>query len=236
MPTYYSPRIVTDGLVLCLDAGNTKSYSGSGTNWGDLSKNVYGSASLVNGVTYTTESNGTLVFDGVNDYWNINTTTPVLDHTVICVAKVTNMNDDWIPIAEFSKTGGTGYFVHYYVQGNTNIYTVQRGGFGANFVTNGAMEETWTSSNLQTVLQDKWYMFTGRVSNNVGDTFLNTNKSKASKSLVAYTQFTPTRLSNVRLSEHFHNGNVSVVLFYNRGLSDLEIEQNYNALKGRFGL
>ena len=33
------PRIATDGLVLCLDAGNSKSYSGSGTTWNDLSGN-----------------------------------------------------------------------------------------------------------------------------------------------------------------------------------------------------
>lgn len=234
MPTEYSPRIVTDGLVLCLDAGNKKSYSGSGTNWGDLSRDIYGSASLVNGVNFDTDSNGSLIFDGVNDYWNINTTTPVLEHTFISIVKVTNMNDDWIPIGEFTKT--VNFAVHYYVQGNTNIYTAQRGGFGANFVTNAGSEDTWSSTNLQTVVQDRWYMFTGRVLNNIGDTFINDSKSKTSRTLTQYTQFTPIRLSNSRLSQFFHNGKVSVVLLYNRGLSDLEIQRNYNALKGRFGL
>lgn len=236
MPTEYSPRIVTDGLVLCLDAGNKKSYSGSGTNWRDLSRDIYGSASLVNGVSFDTDSNGSLIFDGVNDYWNINTTTPVLEHTFISIVKITNMNDDWIPIGEFSRSGGVGYFVHYYVQGNTNTFVGQRGGFGANFATNAGFEDTWGSTNLQTVVQDRWYMFTGRVLNNIGDTFINDSKSKASRTLTQYTQFTPIRLSNSRLSQFFHNGKVSVVLLYNRGLSDLEIQRNYNALKGRFGL
>ena len=39
MPNNYGPRLVTDGLVLCLDAGNSKSYPGSGTAWNDLSRN-----------------------------------------------------------------------------------------------------------------------------------------------------------------------------------------------------
>jgi hypothetical protein len=35
----YNPRTITDGLVLCLDAANSKSYPGSGTTWTDLSGN-----------------------------------------------------------------------------------------------------------------------------------------------------------------------------------------------------
>ena len=41
------PRIATDGLVLCLDAGNSKRYSGSGTTWNDLSGN--GKNGTING-------------------------------------------------------------------------------------------------------------------------------------------------------------------------------------------
>ena len=39
MGTNYSPRIVTDGLLLCLDAKDIKSYAGSGTTWTDRSGN-----------------------------------------------------------------------------------------------------------------------------------------------------------------------------------------------------
>lgn len=39
MATYYSPKVVTNGLILCLDAGNTKSYTGTGDTWTDLSGN-----------------------------------------------------------------------------------------------------------------------------------------------------------------------------------------------------
>lgn len=52
MALAHSPKIVTDGLVLCLDAGNVKSYPGSGTVWNDLSGND-NNGTLVNGVGYS---------------------------------------------------------------------------------------------------------------------------------------------------------------------------------------
>jgi len=66
----HSPRIITDGLVLCLDAGNPKSYPGSGTTWTDLSGNG-NNGTLTNGPTYNSGNLGSLVFDGVNDYVNL---------------------------------------------------------------------------------------------------------------------------------------------------------------------
>jgi len=59
MALAHSPRIVTDGLVLCLDAGNAKSYPGSGTTWTDLSGNG-NNGTLVNGVGYNGGSGGSL--------------------------------------------------------------------------------------------------------------------------------------------------------------------------------
>ena len=67
MALAHSPRIVTDGLALCLDAGNTKSYSGSGTTWNDLSGNG-NTGTLTNGPTYSSDNGGSIFFDGTNDY------------------------------------------------------------------------------------------------------------------------------------------------------------------------
>ena len=63
----YSPKIITNGLVLYLDAGNSLSYPGSGTIWTDLSRSQV-SGSLLNGPTYNSANNGSIVFDGSNDY------------------------------------------------------------------------------------------------------------------------------------------------------------------------
>ena len=67
MARRYNPRIVTDGLVLALDAGNTKSYPGSGTTWTDLSGNG-NNGSLLNGTGYSSDNLGVLSLDGTNDY------------------------------------------------------------------------------------------------------------------------------------------------------------------------
>jgi hypothetical protein len=68
----YSPKIVTDGLVLYLDAANPKSYPGTGTAWNDISRGG-NNGTLVNGPTFDSTNGGSIVFDGVNDYGINNT-------------------------------------------------------------------------------------------------------------------------------------------------------------------
>ena len=67
MAIFYNPRTITDGLVLALDAANTKSYPGSGTTWTDLSGNG-NNGTLTNGPTYNSSNLGSLSFDGIDDY------------------------------------------------------------------------------------------------------------------------------------------------------------------------
>ena len=63
MSLQHSPRIVTDGLVLCLDAANRQSYPGSGNVWRDLSGGgndftIDGSGFTYNSSGYFSMSNG----------------------------------------------------------------------------------------------------------------------------------------------------------------------------------
>ena len=70
MATKYSPKTVTDGLLLSFDAANTKSYPKSGTTWSDLSGNG-NTGTLTNGPTFNSANGGSIVFDGVDDYVNV---------------------------------------------------------------------------------------------------------------------------------------------------------------------
>ena len=74
MAFFRGPNIVTDGLILALDAASPKSYPGSGTTWYDLTTNSL-DATLYNGVSFSTNKQGTMVFDGVNDYGQISSST-----------------------------------------------------------------------------------------------------------------------------------------------------------------
>ena len=75
MGTKYNPRKVTNGLVLFVDAANTRSYSGAGNTAYGLINNVNGP--LVNGVGFTTTNNGYFTFDGTNDYINFGNSSSV---------------------------------------------------------------------------------------------------------------------------------------------------------------
>ena len=103
MSLSHSPSIVTNGLVLCLDAGNTKSYNASisTTAWTDLSGRG-NTGTLTNGPTYNSSNGGSIVFDGVNDY----ATVPAFTYTPYCL-------DFWVYnntqiTANDSSMGGPG--------------------------------------------------------------------------------------------------------------------------------
>ena len=63
----HSPRIVTDGLVFCVDAANKRSYPGAGTAWTDLTANK-NNGTLQNGIAFSTDKAGIFTFDGTNEY------------------------------------------------------------------------------------------------------------------------------------------------------------------------
>jgi len=89
MALAHSPKIVTNGLVLCLDAGNPKSYPGSGSSWVDVTGNGY-NATLINSPTY--DSNvGFISFNGTNQYATHNVPTissGAIDFTFGLISKV----------------------------------------------------------------------------------------------------------------------------------------------------
>ena len=63
----YSPKIVTDGLIFYIDAGNPKSYVSGSTTWYNLIDTVT-TATLINSPSFDSSNAGSIVFDGVNDY------------------------------------------------------------------------------------------------------------------------------------------------------------------------
>ena len=71
MSVNYNPTIVTDNLIFCLDAGNVKSYPGSGITWTDLSgRGKNGTLVNMEIEDYINSNGGYLNFDGSNEYVN----------------------------------------------------------------------------------------------------------------------------------------------------------------------
>jgi hypothetical protein len=230
----FSPKVVTDGLVLYLDAANSKSIVSGSTTWNDLSRSQ-NNGNLVNGPTFDSGNGGSIVFDGTNDYYSASTSYIQSSHTIISWVYINSLNKNWIPILEFQFENA--YRAHYYVQGDLNPYTDKRRGFGANWHNGSVNAETWNAPNLLSIEANRWYMFTGVLNGNLGDTYVNTEKSKSTITVPSYTNIQITNVLNARPLEGYYNsGFVSSTLIYNRALTPQEVLQNYNATKRRFGL
>jgi len=221
----HSPKIVTNNLVLCLDAANPKSYPGSGTTWSDLSGNG-NNGTLVNGPTFDSGNNGNISFDGVDDFVNgiHNTQTDITGNiTIECWFKLSNTRSDWVRI--FGKGDSTNRtFGLWYNQLNSS-FLYQRYG-----ITN--MNAQYSS----TVSLNTWYHMVGTSSGSSHILYLNAIQRATSSSGTTFVSSTDPYKVGYGNIHTYHIGNVSNCKIYNRALSASEVLQNYNALKGRFGL
>ncbi len=205
------PTIVRDGLVLCLDAGNSKSYPGSGTTWTDLSGNR-NNGTLTNGPTFNSDNGGSIVFDGANDYVQF---TSVSVQTVCFWGR---MDSDIPNLAGLvcSTAAGDGSLRtengSFRAVPDSNDF---HNGYVSSFMINGVSNLSIASNYLvvpngRTLQQD---FYVGAIGNST-----------------SISTISHTFLGRV------YKGRVYFVCLYSRQLTNSELLQNYNALKTRFGL
>ena len=220
--------IVTDGLVLNLDAGFTPSYPKNGTTWYNLTTNSYNST-LVNGTDF---SDGTMVFDGTNDEITLgsrngNSFTDTDDMTVSVFLKINNKNVAGV-LGRFS-TGAIydGWCIWVYLS-KIIFFNSSPGGYdpaynntGYSFTDGEWFHFAVTRDSVNKTL--KWYV-NGQLNQQYStnsSTFKKTNNGISFGSL-----------GNI----YFLNGSIGPCQIYDKSLSASEILQNFNAQKGRFGL
>jgi len=228
------PKIVTDGLVLCLDAGNAKSYPGSGTTWTDISRNS-NNGTLTNGPTFNSLNGGNITFDGSDDHIVIPTNT-VIDNAL--AGQFTF--EIWLmPLnagARYGKFFGKG---NYYNRIN---------GIGGDF--NQAGPNYDISFQYRDASSNAAGVFTGFVSYNnwfhIVVTRNSANLMSGYNNGVFYASVSdsvnlggssyPIILSRNDTPGEPRGSRIASFRFYTKGLSQSEILQNYNATKGRFKL
>jgi len=231
------PNLVRDGLVLALDAANTKSYPGSGTVWNDLSGNG-NNGTLVNGPTFDSGNGGSIVFDGVDDGINLPNNsifylTPNQNQTNCGWFNTNKTNTSTIIYDARNNLPTTlGYFVG--VQNNGTL----RAWFYNTF-TDGSSLQISTPIN-----QNTWYFYSV-VFNRTGLMLLYLNgtlKDSINISPFANNNYSINTNPTIGIKSYSvsginpFNGNISNVSIYNRALTAQEVLQNYNATKSRFGL
>ena len=228
-------RLVTDGLVLALDAANTVSYPGSGTTWTDLSGNG-NNGTLVNGVGYNSGNLGSLVFDGSNDYVSKSSWTnpPTTVFSIGCWVKFSdNVNDRYV--LSFGRDNGGPS------PGGIALFS-----YGFNVVSDVLIFELGSavgrvSSGIVPSL-DVWYYLTVTADATNTRFYLNGELQNTSSQGSGGIASNPTLSVGSYVNTagtpgvYFHSGNISQVLIYNRALSATEITQNFNATKSRYGI
>ena len=229
----YSPKVVTDGLVLYLDAANTKSYPGIGITWTDLSRS--GNSSELNGSTFNSGNGGSIVFDGTNDYVEIQNqiqfdqTDPF---TLSSWVKSSSGKNELIINNE--NILYTGYRLNINVNANIEIGL-------RNSISDDIAIETLNSINANT-----WYHIVGTYdgTSNVSGMKIYINGVEEDTNTISNT-LTSSTLSNQKTLLGIRRlspppdplrGNIANVQIYNRALSAQEVLQNYNATRSRFNL
>lgn len=240
MAIAYNPRIVTDGLVLCLDAGNSKSYPGSGTTWADLSGNS-NNATLVNGPTFSSTNGGLLSFDGENDYGSL----PTISSTQagFTIALWINSSRWGLPSCPCPDLSGildwsTGYW-NYTSISSVNygppffvIYNQSNSPFG-----NSVSFLTATALNTWYYLVATFGPSGGGVMRSYTNGILNQTTSLTTSNGVFTVTATPLIGGYNRHCGHCSiQAKIPQISIYNRPLTAPEIQQNFNALRGRFGI
>ena len=226
MANNYGPRIVTDGLVLALDAADRNSYPGSGTTWTDLSGNgITGTLVNMDGTNLNSANGGSLTFDGSNE----KVTFPNI--TVSTSAGITV--EVW-----FKTSSGTKYQDIFDMDDSYGVWIT------TNFPSFGTGKITTSFQTLSGVMTanysvDTWYQVVISGSGTSNTLYLNgVSVATASETVATSVNFNTARIGNVdgdRAAEYLV-GNVSCLKFYNRALTPQEISQNFNALRGRFGI
>jgi len=214
------PDIIEDGLLISLDASNTRSYPGTGTTWTDLKGRNNGT--LTNGPTFSGDNGGSLVFDGTDDYVDLSTS--FLDVSA----------NQGLTISVWIKTTDSSGNIFTYVSSGTSdfFFTVNSNALRFQWTTYAGKSVTQTTATGTSNIADgDWHLLVGtRDSTGVFRVYVDgvlegtSSSSPQSGALSASGgSLCPTLASNC-----------SLFCAYDRELTADEIRQNYSATIGRY--
>ena len=218
MALQHHPRIVSNGLIMYIDAANTRSYSGSGNTALGLITGIDGT--LVNGVGFTTANNGAFTFDGSNDYINFGNSSAVQQSsgTLSAWAKASSPGGGYRGI--IAKQGAYGLFYTDSVLVAYDWAADAPRSTGINIADN-----TWKNVVLT---------YQSGVSN--GTRIYINGVSVLTTTITIQSQVANLFGGAEANASQYASCQASSFKMYNRVLTATEVLQNYNATKKRFGL
>lgn len=236
MAVAYNPRIVTDGLVLYLDAANPQSYPGTGTTWNDISTNRI-SGTLTNGPTFNSNNKGYIIFDGTNDYALFTSSSYQLQSFSIAIwVYPQEQNTAIVSMLDYNHTSPAVNWVVQSEDATSNGYYYLAYGDGSNFHPSGNFG---AGKGVQLIKNEWQYLVFTKTGTTVRG-YRNSVELLTATATNGTVSYTATQMAVAALTapisgnSRVFKGYVPIVKIYNRALSSAEISQNYNALKSRF--
>ena len=211
--------IVTNGLTLQLDAGNSASYPGSGIIWTDIA-GTEENIELVNSPTFTSGTPAYFTFNGSDQFGTGNgSVLSSTSYTKSVWFYLNGYNDNNLVS---SDTGG--HFM--YLSGTDRIYSghTDWGDYLAYPSTATISLSTWYNATLTFNTTDGMVLYI----NGNQDSIYTDNKS-------ALPGDGSTNIATFG-GGFLLNGRIAKVYCYSRSLTSAEVLQNYNSDKSQFGL
>jgi hypothetical protein len=224
----YFGNLVTSGLVLDLDAAKIDSYPGSGTTWRDISGNNY-SGSLINGPTFTgIGKQAAIVFDGTDDY--VGVTNPITNPTTLTISVahkpsiqsnpgiIVGYRNTSTELIQITQQTPTSSLLQIRGSGNVLLNISQSNALNTTTILTGVFNRT---TGIHTLYQNASPSSDtlNLTSQTLSATDLNLGTTNNGSSLIAP-----------------YSGSIYSTQIYNRALSQFEVWQNFNAIKGRYGI
>jgi hypothetical protein len=210
-----------NGLVLALDAANPKSYSGSGAiTWTDLSGRG-NTGTLIGGPTYSSANGGSLSFNNVSTYATVNSNASILSNTAY--TKIAWFNTNSLAATNNIISGNSGQHA-FWLAGTNKLQSGHNGTWNTVISTTTISANTWYCGAVTFNTTSGWNLY-------LNGALENTNAST--------TTFTGTGdilICAFTLGGNLFSGSIATASVYNRALTAAEISQNFNALRGRFGI
>lgn len=215
MACFSGPEIVNNGLQIHLDAANLKSYPGSGTTWTDLSNN--GRNATLNGtVTFSSTNGGSLNMNATSDYITFSTITTSPPMTFSFFYKTSTIS---ATLSSILNQSGDANFDMWRSGSSLYVYTTNTDASRTSI--------TWTSA----LVVEQWYHVTGVFSASGRFLYLNgvlvASDAKVSNSVTT---------SGISTNGYNLDGDFANFMIYNIALSAAEVLQNFEAMRGRYGI
>lgn len=222
------PKIVTNGLVFNYDAGQQNSYIGIGTIWKDLSGNgSNGEMANMDGSNFNSANGGFLTFDGTNELVKYPKTITVTDVTFLAFLKKNGTTQYYSGVIFSDSPTSNGMDIQ---DTNGNCLGYHWNGTNGTLAGLPLPDQEWIMCAITISYGSPFSSLTGYVGRKSTGILTQTasNINNSSQNL------NNLRVAKAGTSGRYFKGDMAVAMVYNRALSAREIQNNFDALRGRF--